>query len=93
MREAVELLLRGLDDVRVRMTYVQAADPAGEIDEGVAVDVRDRDATGLRDDNGKGHRERRGDAGREAVENLPRARSGNLGLQLDCTCGGHPVRA
>ena len=40
----VELLLRGGDDLRMRVADVQAADAAGEVDEDVPVDVGDRDA-------------------------------------------------
>ena len=40
--EALELLLRGGDDLRVRVADVEAADAAGEVDEGVAVDVGER---------------------------------------------------
>jgi hypothetical protein len=49
MRELVELLLRGLDDARVRVADVEAADSAREVDERVAVDVGDRGAAALRD--------------------------------------------
>ena len=54
VREALELLLGGLDDVRMRMADVQAADAAREIDERVAVDVGQRGAARL----GGGDRER-----------------------------------
>ena len=51
VREALELLLRGLDDARMRVPDVQAADAAGEVDERVAVDVGERRAAALvRDD-------------------------------------------
>ena len=45
--EAAELLLRRLDDAGMRMAGVQAADPAGEVDEDVAVDVGQRRAPAL----------------------------------------------
>ena len=48
VREARELLLRRLDDARVRVADVQAADAAGEVDERVAVDVGERRAAGPR---------------------------------------------
>jgi hypothetical protein len=44
MREARELLLRRLDDSRMRVADVQAADPAGQVDERVAVDIGERRA-------------------------------------------------
>ena len=59
VREALELLLRGLDDVRMRMADVQTADAAREIDERVAVDVRQRGATRLGGGDREGDRKRR----------------------------------
>ena len=44
VREARQLLLRGLDDLRVRVADVEAADAAREVDERVAVDVGERRA-------------------------------------------------
>ena len=89
VREALELLLRGLDDVRVGVADVQAADAAGEIDERVAVDVGQRGAAGLGGGDREGDRERRGDAGAEPLQDLPRPRARDLGLQLDCAGGRH----
>jgi hypothetical protein len=45
VREARDLLRRGLDDPRMAVADVQTADAAGEVDEDVAVDVRDRCAS------------------------------------------------
>ena len=56
--EPRELLLRRRDDARMRVADVEAADAAGEVDEGVAVDVGERRAASLRDHDGKEDRER-----------------------------------
>ena len=70
VREALELLLRGRDDARVRVADVEAADAAGEVDERVAVDVGERGAAALGGDDREVDRERGGDercdAGRES---------------------------
>ena len=42
--EVLQLLLRRLDDLRMRVADVQAADAACEVDEGVPVEVGDRRA-------------------------------------------------
>ena len=46
--EVLELLLRRLHDVRMRMADVQAADAAREVDEGVPVEIGDRGASARR---------------------------------------------
>ena len=52
--EALELLLGGLDDPRMCVPDVQAADTACEVDEGVAVDVGQRRAlTALDHESGR----------------------------------------
>ena len=89
VREPVELLLRRLDNVRVRVADVEAAHPAREVDEDVAVEVGDRHSARLRGDDRERERERRGDARRQAVEHLLRARPGDRGLQLDRPRRGH----
>ncbi len=62
VEEARGLLLHGLDDVRMRVADVQAADAAGEVEERVAVDVGQRRAPrALGDDDRQVHRERIGD--------------------------------
>jgi hypothetical protein len=58
VQEARGLLLHRLDDARVGVTDVQAADSAGEVDERVAVDVAERRAAGLGRDHRKVDRER-----------------------------------
>ncbi len=90
--EMLQLLLRRLDDMRMRMADVQAADPACEIDERVPVEVGDRGATRVGGDDGEGDRERRGDARRQAVQHLARAGARNFGLQDDRAGGGHGPR-
>jgi hypothetical protein len=92
MRELLELLLRGGDDVRVRVPDVQAADPTGEIDEDVAVDIGDRRATRLCRNNREGDRKRRGDARGEALEHGGAAWSGHGGLEANRPGGGHSPR-
>jgi hypothetical protein len=68
VREALQLLLRRLDDARVRVAHVQAADAAREVDEGVAVDVGDRRAASLGDHDRHVDRERVGDDALLALE-------------------------
>src|SRR5581483_8808729 len=87
--EALELLLRRGDDVGMRMADVQAADAAGEVDEGVPVDVGQRRAArGFRH-----HRERdgerRGDCMPQPGRDRARARARDLRAQLDRPRGGH----
>ena len=50
MQVAVRLLLDRIDDCRMTVAGVLAADPAGEVDVGAAVDVGDPRALGLCDD-------------------------------------------
>jgi hypothetical protein len=59
--EALELLARRGDDLRVRVTDVQAADAAGEVDERVAVDVGQQCAARLGRDDRERDLERPGD--------------------------------
>ena len=68
--ELRQLLLRGGDHARMRVPDVQAADAAGEVDEGVAVDVGDRGPVSLRDHDGEVDRERLRNDLLLAVENL-----------------------
>jgi hypothetical protein len=81
--EACELLLRGLDEPRVRVADVQTADPAGEIDERVAVDVGQRRTVGLGDEDRMDKRERCRDDTLLALGDLPGARPGDLRANLD----------
>ena len=83
VREARELLLRGLDDSRVRVPDVQAADAAGEVDERVAVDVGDRRAAALGCEDRMDERERSGDHALLALGDLARARARDLRPDLD----------
>ena len=71
------------------MTHVEAADPAGEIDERVAVDIGQGGAARLGCDHREGDRERRRDGRLQAGENLAGARPGDLGLELDGARCGH----
>jgi hypothetical protein len=81
--EARELLLRGLDDPRVRVADVQAADAAGQVDEGVAVDVGEQRAATLGDDDRVHERQRLGDDLLLARDDLLRARAGDRRADLD----------
>ena len=87
--EAVELLLRRGDDLRVGVADVETADAAGEVDERVAVDVGDRRAPGLGGDDGKGERQRRSDAAVDPVDDLPRTRARDLRPEVDRPRRGH----
>ena len=80
--EAAELLLRRLDDARMRMAGVQAADPAGEVDEDVAVDVGERRATALVRHERQHDRLRVRDHGLLPLEDRLRPRPGNSRSQL-----------
>ena len=83
MREALELLLRGSDDVRMGVADVQAADAAGEVDEHVVVDVGDRRSPRARRGDREGDRKRARDTHRQPIQDRLRARARNGGLQLD----------
>ena len=89
VREVRELLLRRLDDLRVRVPDVEAADAAGEVDERVPVDVGERGASAFRDDDREVDRERVGDHPVLPLENRLRAGSGNRRAELDRPCRGH----
>ena len=80
VREALELLLRRRDDVRMRVTDVQAADAAGEVDEDVAVDVGERRAARLGGDDREGDRERRGDARARSRSSTSRERGPGISV-------------
>ena len=81
--EALELLLGGFDDARVRVADVQAADAAGEIDERVAVDVGEPRALAPLDHDRKVERERVGDNALLPLDDLAGAGAGNLGAEVD----------
>jgi hypothetical protein len=86
------LLLYRLDDVRMRVTDVQAADAAGEVEEGVAVDVRHRRAVAFDRHDGQVDRERIRDDLGLPLENGSGPGPRDLGLQADCACRGHLLR-
>ena len=73
MAEALELLLRRLDDPRVRVAHVQAADTAREVDERVPVDVGEGRTLTALDHDGDVDGEGVGDHALLAVEDLARA--------------------
>ena len=75
VREPLELRLRRLDDARMRVADVQAADAAREVDERVPVDVGDRRAVPLRDHDRRVDRERVGDDALLPLEDRPRPRA------------------
>jgi hypothetical protein len=83
----VEEPLRLLDDrrdhARMVVPHVGDADATDEVDEGVAVDVRDRGAAGAVGDDRLVHDERTGDCALLALEDLAAARAGNLRPYLD----------
>jgi pyridoxamine 5'-phosphate oxidase len=87
--ELRQLLLRRRDHPRMRVPDVQAPDAAGEVDEGVAVDVGDRGPVSLRDHDGEVDRERLRDDLLLAVEDLLRARPGDVGADVDRARDGH----
>jgi len=89
VREALDLLLRGLDDPCVRVSDVEAADSAREVDERVAVDVGDRGAVRLLDHDRQIDRERLGNHAGLAFEDLAAARARDLCLEFDCSGRGH----
>ena len=87
--EALELLVRGGDDVGVAVADVQAADAAGEVDEDVAVDVGQAHAPGRIGDDREGDRQRARDGAGNPFADLARARARNRGLEIDCAGHGH----
>ena len=87
--EALELLLRGGDDPRVRVADVEAADAAGEVEERVSVDVGEERPPPFLDHDRQVDRERLGDDALLAVQDLARARARNLGPEVDRTGGRH----
>jgi hypothetical protein len=92
VREAVELLLRGLDDLRVRVADVEAADAACEVDERVAVDVRQRRTASLGRHDRMDERKRRRDHAPLALDDLARLGARDLGPELDRLRHGHALK-
>src|SRR4051794_10149780 len=74
------------------MTDVQAADAAGEVDERVAVDVRDRCSARVGGDDRERERERLRDHTVEPIHDLARARARDVGGKPDRACRSHAVR-
>ena len=81
--EPGRLLLDRLDDVGVAVADVAHADAAGEVDERVAVDVRDRRVQRLGGKNRQVDLQRLRDRAGAALEELARARAGDLGAKAD----------
>ena len=91
VEEARRLLLHGLDDPRMRVADVQAADTAREVDVGVAVDVGQRRAAALGGDDRQVERHRLGDDPLLPLDDRAGARPRHLGLQADRSRRGHGV--
>ena len=91
VHEAGGLLLDGLDHVRVRVADGKAADAAGEVEERVAVDVRQRRAAALGDDDRQVERQRVGDHAALALDDRAGAGPRNLGAELDRPGHGHSL--
>jgi hypothetical protein len=83
VEEAVDLLVDRLDDAGMVVTHVGHPDAADEVDERIAVDVRDRRSARLGRDDGRVDDERPRDRVRLPLEDLPRPGSGNLRAELD----------
>ena len=83
VEEALGLLGHRGDDARMRVTGVHDADPAGEVDEDVPVDVRDRRVLGRSRVDREVHTERRRDRERLALREPPRLGPRDLRLQPD----------
>ena len=87
--EAPGLFLDRLDDPRVRVADVQAADAAGEVDERVAVHVGERRAAALGHDELAVDGQRLGDHTLFPLQDLAAAGAWNLGSELDGPGRGH----
>ena len=79
----VELLGGGPDDVGVGVADVERPDPAGEVDEDVAVDVRDERAAGAAGVDRGGVADSPGDRRVAPRGERPGLRAGDGGLQAD----------
>ena len=89
VQEPRRLLLNRLDDPRVRVSDVEAADAAREVDERIPVDVRERRALAAVDHDGEEDRERIGNRPCLPREDLLRPRPWDRRLELDRLCGRH----
>ena len=89
MEELRRLLGDRFDHTWMRVADVEAADAAGEVEEGVAVDVRERGTLAVLDHDRQEDGKRIGDNPVLALEDLLRAGPRNPGLELDRLRGGH----
>ena len=89
VQEALALLDDRSDDSRMVVTDVRDADPADEVDERVAVDVRDRRSAGAVCDDRLVDDQRCCDGMPLALEDLATARTGDLRADLDHARGRH----
>ena len=95
VEKAVDLIGDRLDDARMVVADVRDADSADEVDERVAVDVRDRRATRTVGDDRPVDDQRTGDRVPLALEDLAAAGTRNLRANLDHAGGCHarqPIR-
>ena len=83
VKELRGLFLYGIDDVWVRVADIEAADPSGEVDERVSVDVSERRALATFDHNRQIDGERVRDHAVLAFQNLPGAGPRNSRSELD----------
>ena len=83
VKEALGLVDDRLDDRRMGVTGVDDADAAGEVDEDVPVDVRDRRVLGGGGKDREVRAQRRCDRPRLTLEEAPRLGAGHLGLDPD----------
>ena len=83
MEELRGLFLHCIDDARMRMADVQAADASGEVEERVPVDVRQRRALAPLDHHGQIDGQRIRDHAVLPVEDLLRAGARDPRLELD----------
>ena len=88
--ETLELLVRGGDDLWMAVADVQAADAAGEVDERVPVDVRERRTTCRVGDDRERDRERARDRALDPLADRARPKARNLGLEQGRSCGWQP---
>ena len=89
VQEARRLLRHRLDDPRMGVAGVDHADAAREVDEDVAVDVRDRRVLGALREDRQVDDERVRDRPLLPLEERPRARPGDLRANLDRPRRGH----
>ncbi len=88
--ESPELGACRLDDRRMSVADVQRPDAAGEIDEGVAVDVVEESALGALDEHRRGVPDAHGNGRLAPRHEGARPRSGDFRFQLDRSHRGEP---